>query len=214
MARRYQSAVRDERASRTRATLLSACEALLLEGPLETVTLPAVARRAGVTKPTAYSYFPDNDALMAGFIEHLRGRIGMSLETLANIPPGRLPTAVRQNYRRFDQNAQLLLRIMDSPSYTRVRLARKIDRAGMAIPIWDRAAPEPVLRQRLGPIYHLVTPASWRWLRETWGLSGEDAARAAAWAMEVLTSALVAGPRKTKRDEAATSGRRRKRTSP
>src|SRR5262245_38421303 len=117
MVRRYQSPVREERSQRVRASLLDACEALLLEVPVEEVTLPAVARRAGVSKPTAYSYFPDNDALMAGFLGHLRDRIGMDHKTLAGVEPARLPAAVRDNYGRFDKNARLLQRIMDSPSY-------------------------------------------------------------------------------------------------
>src|SRR4051812_42879642 len=98
MKRTYQSSVREEQAGRTRQALLDACEALLLEGPAESVTLPAVARRAGVTKPTAYSYFPDNDALLAGFLDHMRGRIGMIPETLTGLSPGELPAAVQQNY--------------------------------------------------------------------------------------------------------------------
>src|SRR5215510_6892917 len=98
MTRRYESAIREERASRTREALLEACEALLLEGPAENVTIPAVARRAGVTKPTAYSYFPDNDALLGAFLQYLRGRIGMDHETLTRIPPEQLPAGVQDNY--------------------------------------------------------------------------------------------------------------------
>jgi AcrR family transcriptional regulator len=190
MARRYESKVRDEQANRTRAALLEACEALLLEGPVEEVTLPAVARRAGVTKPTAYHHFPDNDALLAGFLVHLRDRIGMAHETLASLPPRKLPAAVRENYRRFDANAELLRRIMNSPSYDRVRLAKKLDRAALTLPVWGNAAPERVLRERIGPVYLLLAPASWRWLCETWGLSGDEAARAAEWAVTALVSAI------------------------
>ena len=189
MARRYESAVRDEKAGRTRAALLDACEALLLEGPVEAVTLPAVAQRAGVTKPTAYKYFPDHDALVAAFLEHLRGRIGMELAALAAIAPEDLPAAVRHNYRKYDENARLLTRLMASPSYERVRVARKVDRAGVAMRSWGSDASDEELRERLGAVYLLVTPAAWRWLRETWGLSGAGAARAAAWAIESLVRA-------------------------
>jgi AcrR family transcriptional regulator len=190
VARRYRSRIRDEQASRTRAALLEACEALLLEVPVEEVTLPAVARRAGVTKPTAYNNFPDNDALLLGFLDHVRDRVGMDHETLASLPRAELPAAIRENYRRYERNAEVLRKVMDSPSYNRVRLSRKIDRAGMTMPNWRGLAPERVLRQRLGPIYMLVTPAIWRWLRETWGLSGEEAASAAAWAAEALVVTL------------------------
>lgn len=190
MVRRYESAVRDERASRTRAALLDACEELLLELPVERVTLPEVARRAGVSKPTAYSHFPDQDALMAAFLDHMRDRIGMDHDTLSRTPPSGLPRAVVDNYRRYEKNAQVVRRIMDSPSYERVRLARKVDRAAVALPAWRGRAPDRVLRERLAAVYLLVTPPSWRWLRDTWGLSPEEAARAASWAMSVLVAAL------------------------
>jgi AcrR family transcriptional regulator len=198
MARRYESPVRAQQANRTRAALLDACESLLLEGPVEEVTLPAVARRAGVTKPTAYSYFPGNDALLAGFIDYLRGRIGMDYETLAGTAPTKLPSAAKQNYGLFEKNARLVRRIMDSPSYDRVRLARKVDRPKMAISVWADASNEPTLRERLGPIYLLISPPAWRWLRDTWGLSRDEAAEAAAWAIETLTSALAPTSSNTK----------------
>jgi AcrR family transcriptional regulator len=199
MARRYRSEVREERARATRRALLDACEALLTEGPVEAVTIPALARRAGVTKPTAYSHFPDPDALLAGFLAHLRDRIGMDHATLAAIPPAGLPGAARDNYRRFEASEVVLRRVMDSPSYERVRLARKVDRAGTVLPAWEAALPERVLRRRLGAVYLLLAPASWRWLRDTWGLSGEDAAEAAAWAVETLAAAIP--PRKKRAKE-------------
>jgi AcrR family transcriptional regulator len=220
MTRRYESAVRDARASRTREALLEACRELMLEEPIEAVTIPAVATRAGVTKPTAYSHFPDNDALVAGFLQHMRDRVGMEHETLAAIRPEGMPDAVRQNYRRYEQNAKVMLRILESPSYNRVRLARKVDRPGMVLRQWAGAAPEKTLREQLGPLYMLVTPVAWRWLTETWGLSGEEAARAAAWAMKTLVAALEpstthstpATKKSTK--TAASSGRKKKTSTP
>jgi hypothetical protein len=74
------------------------------------------------------------------------------------------------------------------------------------MPVWDESAPKRGLRERLGPVYMLVSPPSWRWLRETWGLSGEEAARAAAWAMSTLVTALNAEtvePQKTRPQPAA-----------
>jgi len=203
MPRAYQSDVRDERTQQTRSALLDACEQLLLELPFEQVTLPAVARRAGVTKPTAYSHFPDSDALMQGFIHHTRDRIGMAHETLARTPPSELADAVRSNYARYERHSRLLVHMMDSPSYNRARLARKVDRPALALPVWSGKGDERLLRERLGPIYALLGPASWRWFRETWGLSATEAAQAAAWAMEVLVDAVSAA-RDTPRSERRT----------
>lgn len=207
MARTYQSEVRKKRAGQTREALLQACEKLLLDRSFEEVTLPAVAQEAGVSKPTAYSHFPDNAALLAGFLGYLRGRIGMDHETLTSIPPANLHEAAQANFQRFDRNGRLLRRLMDSPDFERVRLAQKIDRAGLVLPSWAGVAPESVLRKRLGPVYLFVTPSSWRWLRETWGLSSEDAAEAAAWAMQTLIAAI--SKTKTQRSVAKKSNRNR-----
>jgi AcrR family transcriptional regulator len=203
MPRVYQSDIRDERAQQTRNALLGACEQLLIELPFEQVTLPAVARRAGVTKPTAYSHFPDSDALMQAFIHYTRDRIGLAHEALSRIPPSQLSEAVRSNYARYEQHERLLMHVMDSPSYNRARLARKVDRPALALPLWSEKADDPLLRERLGPIYVLLGPVTWRWLRETWGLPAEEAARAAAWAMEVLVDALSAA-RDTPRSDGRT----------
>lgn len=192
MVRRYESSVRDERANQTRLALLEAYEALLLEESSdEEVTIPAVARRAGVTKPTAYSYFPDQESLISALLERIRERIGMTHDVLVTIPPAKLPAAAKENYRRFEESSPILRRLMGSPAYERVRLSRKVDRAGLALPTWGEAKlEEGALRERLGAVYLLTSPASWRWLRDTWGLSPEGASRAAAWAVAALIESI------------------------
>jgi AcrR family transcriptional regulator len=197
MPRRYRQVARHEAAGRTRRALLEACEALLLEGPVEDATLPAVAARAGVTKPTAYRHFPTGDALMAGFLDHIRERIGMGHEALSAAAPAALPGVARANYQRYEAHARLMRRVMDSPSYERVRRARSIDRPGLALPAWraaDAAATDDELRVRLGALYLLVTPSAWRWLRDTWGLDRGAARDAASWAVGVLAAALLPPP--------------------
>ena len=59
------------RSRRTRARLLSAARALLEEGAPETVTMTAVAGRAGVTRRSAYLHFPSRADLLPGLFEHV-----------------------------------------------------------------------------------------------------------------------------------------------
>ncbi len=200
MVRSYESAVRREQADKTRLALLEACEALLLEGPIEEVTLPKMAKRAGVTAPTAYRHFPDQDALMSAFMEHLRHRIGMGLAAIAAVPPESVHAIPLVNYASYERDATLLRAVMMSPAYERVRLAKPVDRAGMALGTWAThrgGIADAQLREMLGAVYLMVTPAAWRWLRDTWGLEGEAAARAASWATRALADAIAAEGRRT-----------------
>jgi AcrR family transcriptional regulator len=55
---------RQERSRETLTRLLDATEAVLAEGGLEAATVPAIARRAGLSVGTVYRRFPDKDALL------------------------------------------------------------------------------------------------------------------------------------------------------
>jgi AcrR family transcriptional regulator len=55
---------RQERSRETLTRLLDATEAVLAEGGLDAATVPAIARRAGLSVGTVYRRFPDKDALL------------------------------------------------------------------------------------------------------------------------------------------------------
>jgi AcrR family transcriptional regulator len=195
--RRYHSPLRAAQAEETRAALLAATEELLVEHGVEGVTIPEVARRAGVSAPTAYKNFPTADDLMRAFIEDFRPRLGLSIDELADRPASDLPAIAKRNFRIYERFGALLRSAMSSPTWTRARLASSIDRAARVAPIFaDRAGKlgPRELRAGLGALYLFVSPQTWRWLRETWGLSAADASRAAAWAMSVLARELWNDP--------------------
>ncbi len=55
---------------RTRAAILAAARALLERGGLTSVTIEAIAQKAGVSRPTIYRYWPNAPAVaMAAFLE-------------------------------------------------------------------------------------------------------------------------------------------------
>lgn len=195
--RRYHSPLREARAEETRQQVLAATEGLLSEAPIEALSIPKVAKRAGVSAPTVYRYFPSTDDLLRAFIDHVRPRLGLGLEQIAALEPDELPSLPRKTYRNFERIGDLLRSVMDSPTWNRIRLERPIDRPGAVLPRFaDRATrlDERSLRAALGPLYLMATPAAWRWLRETWGLSAADSARAATWAVSVLVRELCADP--------------------
>ncbi len=195
--RRYHSPLRAAQTEETRAALLAATEELLVELGVDGVTIPEVARRAGVSAPTAYKYFPTPDDLMRAFIEHLRPRLGLSLEELADRPASELPALAKRSYRLYERVGPLVRSAMSSPIWHRAPLASPVDRVRAVAPLFAERAGRlgsRELRAGLGALYLFVSPQTWRWLRETWGLSAADASRAAAWAMSVLARELWNDP--------------------
>jgi AcrR family transcriptional regulator len=68
-------APRQARSRETLTRLLDAAEAVLSEGGLEAATVPAIARRAGLSVGTVYRRFPDKDALLRAVYFRLFGRV-------------------------------------------------------------------------------------------------------------------------------------------
>ncbi|HKP74085.1 MAG TPA: TetR/AcrR family transcriptional regulator [Longimicrobiaceae bacterium] len=66
---------RQARSRETLARLLDAAEAVLAEGGLEAATVPAIARRAGLSVGAVYRRFPDKDALLRAVYFRLFGRV-------------------------------------------------------------------------------------------------------------------------------------------
>lgn len=73
--RTYQSAARRQQVAQTRARILDALARTMARGISE-VSMPAVAREAGVSIPTVYRHFPTKRALVAALPGHFVARLG------------------------------------------------------------------------------------------------------------------------------------------
>jgi AcrR family transcriptional regulator len=84
-------ATRSETAAATRQSLLEAAGALLDAGGPEAVTLREVGARTGVSRSAPYRHFADKEALLTVLATNAVGRLGDTLEGLANSddPPER-----------------------------------------------------------------------------------------------------------------------------
>jgi AcrR family transcriptional regulator len=219
VSRRYQSPLREAQAEQTRQNVLEQAAALLEEAGIEALTIPEVARRAGVSAPTAYRYFPTVDDLLAAVLAWLRPQIGMQPERLLGSGIDVLHELPGENFPRFEQHARLLEAVMDSPSWNRIRTRSMTDRADRGAEVLSAARPDADLRSRRiasAAIYALASPITWRWMRETWGLDADEAREAAAWGMEALVAAFRAGslpdPKKSTRRKRPAKTRKRAKT--
>ncbi|MFO0745888.1 MAG: helix-turn-helix domain-containing protein [Myxococcota bacterium] len=193
MTRAYKSEVREAQLAETREHLLTQTHELLASEGLDGLTLPRLAVRAEVSVPTVYRHFATLDDLLLAFLAWMRPRVGMSMDDLYNREPGTLAALPLENFPRFEANRAVLEPLMESRAWNRVRVGSMVQRTAKGAELLQSLAPQLSEADRVaasGALFLLGTPQSWRWLKETWGLEADAAARASSWAMGVLLEAL------------------------
>jgi AcrR family transcriptional regulator len=197
MTRTYSSAIRDAQVETTRTLLFDTARTMLVEGGLDALTLPKLAQVAGVSVPTVYRHFPTLDDLFRTFLEWLRPQLGLTAERFLATTPEQLPSVPLENYPRYEAESAVLRPLMESREFNRVRVASLRDRARAAsAPLKAHASgrSEAELEALTGAVWVFASPQVWRWMRDTWGLDNDEAAKAASWAMATLRDALVSNP--------------------
>jgi AcrR family transcriptional regulator len=186
---------RTNQKQRTRRTLLETAATLIAKGERPTVT--EVADAAGISRRTAYRYFPTQVKLMTeAALEGLRPSMEGAIQAA---PPGttsgaveaRVDALVEQMQRLALANEQLLRTmihetVLHAPSDTKPRGTRRIE--------WIETAVQP-LRARLGPAAYarlvsglslVVGIEALLVLRDIRGLSGTQAVQVSHWMARAL----------------------------
>lgn len=83
--RKYDSPLREARAAKTRQRIVDAVFEVLGGGVAE-LTMPAIAKVAGVSLPTVYRYFPDKPALLDAAADSARDRLGVRFDPAPDLP--------------------------------------------------------------------------------------------------------------------------------
>lgn len=192
-ARRYRSELREAQAQATRERILDAAMRVMARG-IASLSVPAVAREAGVSTPTVYRHFGTKRDLLAAVYPHAAHRAG--LDRL--VPPStidELRDGVRAYFGRLDRMGKDARIAMASPAADEVRGATMATR----LSIWTQLADsiEPPLtqadRDRIARILAvLITSASMRMWLDHLGVPVQQAADDIAW----LVNAAVAASRR------------------
>lgn len=116
--------LRAEQRELTRRTILGAVLGLLAEGSLDELSVPAVARRSGVSLATIYRYYPTRDDLLAAAAqEPQRGALATAFER-GRDGDDELATFQRTLWREFAGNLDLLRHQVASSAGREMREAR------------------------------------------------------------------------------------------
>ncbi len=188
----YHSMLRQEQMKRTREQILEGLVRTMAHGFAE-ISIPAVAREAGVSVPTVYRYFRTKREL----IEALGGYMVQKAGLTTSLPPqntDELLMMVKQLFVTYE-NLDEILRAAALSEYA-YELRKEV--LPMRVKMIENAL-EPVISQaneedraRLRNVVLILTStATIRAFKDYLNLSGEEAADSVIWAIQTLLQGVA-----------------------
>jgi AcrR family transcriptional regulator len=189
--RAYDSPVRRRQAAETRARIVAAGAELVHESAVwdwRSLTVPAVAERAGVDPRTVYRHFPSvgelHDAVVQALVEESGAVLeGMRLEDVRG--------AVAQVFG-YVSSFPITPRAEHDPTLAAMDQRRRDAALGAvagAAPAWS----DVDQRAAAGLVDVLWSVVSYERLVVEWGLDAEQAAQAVGWLVDLLEQAIRDG---------------------
>jgi AcrR family transcriptional regulator len=190
-ARSYRSGLRQEHAEETRVRILDATMRVMATG-LASLSVPAVAKEAGVSVPTIYRHFHTKRELLAAVYPHAARRAGMDTITdprsLDELRP-----MIRAVLERLDNLDAVSRAAMVSPAASEVRHATMPTRYQRIRSL--ASSIEPKLRtadqDRITRLITVITASSsLRMWRDHLGLSVDEVAEEIDWIVRAAIFAI------------------------
>jgi len=188
--RPYRSQLREQQAEETRDRILEAT-LRLMAGGLASISMPAIAREAGVSVPTVYRHFGTKGALLSALYPYVARRTGLdavpdptSLEELRS--------GIGAHFERLDALEDLARAAYASPIADEVRHATMRSRVQRIRRLADSVKPKlpKVHRDRITRLLVVLTSSSaLRMWRDHLGASVEDAADDIDWVVRAAIAA-------------------------
>jgi AcrR family transcriptional regulator len=188
--RAYRSQLRAEHAEETRGRILDAT-VRVMAGGLAYVSIPAVAREAGVSVPTIYRHFATKHDLLAAVYPHVIRRAGLD-EVVVPDSMDELRQGLGAYFERTDSLGDLARAAMASPASDDVRRLNIPRRLAAFRRVADSIEPKPseVNRDRIARLLVILTASSaLRLWRDQLGSSVDEAADDVDWVLRAITSA-------------------------
>ncbi|MDQ3690892.1 MAG: TetR/AcrR family transcriptional regulator [Chloroflexota bacterium] len=189
--RAYRSGLRYEQTEETRARILDATLRVMATG-LASLSVPAVAREAGVSVPTVYRHFRTKPQLLAAVYPHAARRAG--LDAIADPRSlDELRPMIRAVLERLDNLDDLSRAAMASPAASEVRHATMPTRYDRIRRLADSIEPKlrKADRDRITRLATVITASSsLRMWRDHLGLSVDEVAKEIDWIVRAAIFAI------------------------
>lgn len=208
--RTYNNSLRQRQAQQTRTAILEAVRDLLIESP-RSLSIPEIAAKSGVSEPTIYRHFANRDVLLEAASEMLSSQLGAppQAKSLDDMPVNAIAVALY-----FDRNAAWLRAAMNEPALRPMRRggrSKRMERLRLMLePRVSHLSPED-REIAFGAVGAIARAETWECLSREFGLSGESAGVAMAWAVQSILDSLSRHKQERKRqlvdDETIRRGR-------
>jgi AcrR family transcriptional regulator len=179
--------LRERQKASTRDLILDTATEIFLQ-PEESFSHEAIAVRAGMSARTVYRHFPAQSDLFRALWERQREAMGTRFpRSEAELLP-----LVHAQFRHFEEHAALVDAILSHPSSAEIlRHGWQEGHAAFqeALGGITAALPEAQARWLVAVCQSIFSAPFWKMLRTRGRLSDEEAADAAAWAMEAVLDA-------------------------
>jgi AcrR family transcriptional regulator len=191
-ARAYGSPLRAQQAEETRERILDATVRVMADG-LAFVSIPRVAREAGVSVPTVYRHFATKRDLLGAIYAHSVRRAGLD-ELVRPRSMDELRAGLRTYFERTDSFGDLARAAMASPASDEVRRLNMPDRVAIFRRLADSLEPKPSPedRDRIARLLVVLTASSaLRLWRDQLGSSVEEAADDVDWVLRAVIASAT-----------------------
>lgn len=188
----YQSPLRQEQARRTREQILEGLIQTMARGGIADLSIPAIAREAGVSVPTIYRYFRTKRELVEALGSYTLQKIGSDLPPGPPRNPEELIDIIKALFSKYDGADEMLrAAVMSEQAYElrRELLPQRLALIEEALrPVMERFDEADRIRLR-NSVFILTTTAVFAAFNSYLNLSGAEAADTISWAIRTLTSA-------------------------
>ena len=187
--RSYSSKLRAEQAEETRSRILDATIRVMARG-VGTLSIPDVAREAGVSVPTVYRHFGSKGALLAAIHPHLGRRAGIG-DVVEPTSVDEFREMVRTVFGRLESLGEEARVAMSSPAADEARRSQMPHRYAMSRRFAATVMPDAgeADQDRLARVLIvLASSGAMRTWRDHLGLSVDVAAEDIDWLLRTVTA--------------------------
>jgi len=191
--RRYDTTLRRQQAAGTRERIVAAGSALLHRSPIRdwrSLTLRAVAERAGVNERTVYRHFANERALRDAVMHRLEEEAGIDLTGLRLEDVAAVAARIFEHVSAYPRKARPPLdpTLTEASQRQRKALLRAVTAQAARWPEADRVVAAAMFDV-------LWSVASYERLVVDWQLDREDAIRGITWVVGLIEEAVRKGRR-------------------